>query len=100
MNNNIFNVISNSKSSKRKKLSSTRAKNPFKTTGGLRSKHSKNVFRGNLSINSQKKFDSVNELIKDTFKIFLLSESKPDSSFPDCQFSIPGYRIIRYIYTF
>ena len=35
------------------------------------------------------------ELIKDTFDIFLVSESKLDSSFPDDQFSIPGYQIVR-----
>ena len=41
------------------------------------------------------KFECVWELIKDTFDIFLVSESKLDSSFPDEQFSIPGYRIVR-----
>ena len=40
-------------------------------------------------------FESVNELIKDTFDIFLLSESKHVSSFYDSQFSIPCYRVIR-----
>ena len=35
------------------------------------------------------------ELIKDTFDIFLLSESKLDSSFPDDQFSIDRYRVVR-----
>ena len=93
MNNNIFSETSNSK---RKKLSSTKAKNPFKTIRGLRIKHPKNVFLGHLNINSlRNKFESVNELIKDTFDIFMLSESKLDSSFPDNQFLIPGYRIIR-----
>ena len=59
-------------------------------------KKTKNVFLGHLNINSIKnKFESVWELIKDTFDIFLLSESKLDSSFPDDQFSIPGYRIVR-----
>ena len=56
----------------------------------------KNEFLGHLNINSIKnKFEFVWELIKDTFDIFLLSESKLDSSFPDDQFSIPGYRIVR-----
>ena len=41
------------------------------------------------------KFESVNELVKDTFDMFLLRESKFDSSFPDSQFSIPYYHIIR-----
>ena len=33
--------------------------------------------------------------IKDTFDIFILSESRLDSSFTDDQFSIAGYRIVR-----
>ena len=74
MNNNILSKISNSK---RKKLSSTRAKNSVKTVRGLRSKHPKNVFLANLDINSlRNKFESVTELIKDTLDILLLSESK------------------------
>ena len=35
------------------------------------------------------------ELIKGTSDIFLLSESKLDSSFPDNQFSIAGYRVVK-----
>ena len=59
-------------------------------------KKPKNVFLGDLNIHSIKnKFESVWEFIKDTFDIFLLSESKRDSSFPDNQFSILGYRIVR-----
>ena len=93
MNNNMFSEINNTK---RKKLSSTKEKNPFETMKGLRSTHSKNVFLGHLSINFLRNtFESVNELIKDTFDTFLLRESKLDSSFPDSQFSIPYYRIIR-----
>ena len=62
----------------------------------MKRKKPKNVFLGHLNINSIKnKFASVWELIKDNFNIFLLSESKLDSSFPDDQFSIPGYQIVR-----
>ena len=62
----------------------------------MKRKKPKNIFLGHLNINSIKnKFESVWELIKDTFDIFLLSESKLDSSFPDDQFSIPGYQIVR-----
>ena len=62
----------------------------------MKRKKPKNVFLGHLNINSIKnKFQSVRELIKDTFDIFLLSESKPDSSFSDDLFLIPGYRIVR-----
>ena len=88
MNNKMFSEINNTK---RKKLSLA-----IKTMKGLRSTHSKSVFLGHLNINFlRNKFESVNELIKDTFDTFLLRESKLDSSFPDSQFSIPYCRIIR-----
>ena len=68
----------------------------FKNLPSMKSKKPKNIFLGHLNINSIKnKFESVWELIKDTFDILLVSESKLDSSFPDDQFSIPGYRIVR-----
>ena len=69
-------------------------KRPFKTIRVLRSKHSKNVSWGHFNVNSPgNMFDSVNELIRDTFNIFLLSKGTFDSSFSD--FSICGYRTIR-----
>ena len=40
-------------------------------------------------------FESVQELTEDTFDIFLVSESKLDSSFLNDQFPIPGYRVVR-----
>ena len=62
----------------------------------MKRKKPKNIFLGHLNINSIKnKFEPLWELIKDTFDIFLLSESKLEPSFPDDQFSIPGYRIVR-----
>ena len=62
----------------------------------IKRKKPKNVYLGHLIINSIKsKFESVWELIKDTFDMFLVSDSKLNSSFPDDQFSIPGYRIVR-----
>ena len=58
----------------------------------MKRKKPKNVFLGHLTINSVKnKFESF----WDTFDLFLLSGSKLDSSFPDDQFSIPRYRIVR-----
>ena len=46
----------------------------------MKRKKPENVFLGYLNINSIKNnFQSVWELIKDTFDIFLLSESKLDS---------------------
>ena len=62
----------------------------------MKGKKTENILLGHLIINFIKiKFESVWELIKDTFDIFLLSESKLDSGFPDDQFSILVYRIVR-----
>ena len=41
------------------------------------------------------KFESVQEIIQNTFDIFLVSETKIDSFFPNQQFYIPEYRIFR-----
>ena len=77
-------------------LNEKKTKGTIKTLIGLRRKHPKNVFRGHFNVNSlRNEFESLKELIKNTFDIFLVTESKLDSSFPDCQFSIPGYRIVR-----
>ena len=43
----------------------------------------------------ENKLELVWELIRDTFDMFLASQSKLDLSFQDDQFSIPGYRIVR-----
>ena len=89
----VFRKTSNSEE---QLLSGKKEKEIFKTLRDLRSKHPKNVFLGHLNVNSLRiKFESLNELIKDTFDIFLVTESKLDSSFPDSQFSIPGCRIVR-----
>ena len=89
----VFRKTSNSEE---QLLSGKKEKEIFKTLRDLRSKHPKNVFLGHLNGNSLRiKFESLNELIKDTFDIFLVTESKLDSSFPDSQFSIPGCRIVR-----
>ena len=91
-----INVYRQTSNSEEQLLSEKKAKVTFKTLRGLRRKHPKNVFLGHLNVNSlRNKFESLNELIKDTFDIFLVSESKLDSSFPDSQFSIPGYHIVR-----
>ena len=85
-------VYSQTCNSEEQLLSEKKAKETFKTLRSLRSKHPKNVFLGHLNLNSlRNKFKSLNELIKDTFDIFLLSESKFDSSFPDSQCLIPGH---------
>ena len=49
-----------------------------------KSKHPKNLFFGHVNINSiRNKFESVQEIIQNTFDIFLFSETKIDSSFPN-----------------
>ena len=54
------------------------------------------MFFGHLNINSiRNKFEALELFVKENFDIFLVSESKLDSSFPDTQFSISGYRTIR-----
>ena len=42
-----------------------------------------------------KKNELVQEIIQNTFDIFLVCETKIDSSFPNQHFCIPGYRIFR-----
>ena len=49
-----------------------------------------------MNLNSiRNKFEALEFLIKDKFDVFLASESKLDSSFPEAQFEIPSYRIFR-----
>ena len=62
----------------------------------IKSEHPKNLFFGQLNVNSiRNKFESVQEIIQNTFDIFLVCETKIDSSFPNQQFCIPEYRIFR-----
>ena len=58
-----------------------------------RRKFTKNLFFGHLNLNSARnKFDVF---IKDKFDVFLVSESKLDSSFPKVAFKIPAYKIFQ-----
>ena len=45
--------------------------------------------------NPRNKFESANEMIRNSFDTFIITESKLDSSFPNSQFHIPGYRLSR-----
>ena len=73
--------------------------NAFTSTKSIKAKHPKHLFFGHLNVNSIKfysttfrnKFASIQELIKRTFYIFLISETKIDDSFPNAQFKIEGY---------
>ena len=62
----------------------------------IKSQHSKNLFFGQLNMNSiRNKFESVQETIQNTFDIFLACETKIDSFFPTQQLCIPEYCIFR-----
>ena len=70
--------------------------NAFTSTKSIKAKHPKNLFFGHLNVNSiRNKFVSIQELIKRTFDIFLISETKIDDSFPNAQFKIEGYKSFR-----
>ena len=70
--------------------------NAFTSTKSIKAKHLKNLFFGHLNVNSiRNKFVSIEKLIKRTFDIFLISETKIDDSFPNAQFKIEGYKSFR-----
>ena len=58
----------------------------------IRIKNANRLIIGHLNVNSlRNKFEMLEELIKDKIDIFLISETKLDSSFPSGQFVIKGY---------
>ena len=58
----------------------------------IRIKNANQLIIGHLNINSfQNKFEMLEEIIKEKIDIFLISETKLDSSFPSGQFVIKGY---------
>ena len=62
----------------------------------IKSEHPKNLSFGQLNVNSiRNRFESVQEIVQNIFDIFLASETKTDSSFPNQQFYIPEYRIFQ-----
>ena len=53
--------------------------NAFTSTKSIKAKHPKNLFFGHLNENSiRNEFVSIEELIKRTFDVFLISETKTD----------------------
>ena len=57
--------------------------------------HFNTLIVGHLNINSIKnKFEMIDETITN-FDIFLIPESKIDSTFPNIQFKINGYKLFR-----
>ena len=68
----------------------------FSYLGESQVRTSKNLFYGQLNVNSIRiKFESVQEINQNTFDIFLVCETKTNSFFPNQQFCIPEYRIFR-----
>ena len=58
----------------------------------IRIKNANPLIIGHLNVNSlRNKFEMLEELIKDKTEIFLISKTKPDSSFPCGQLVIKGY---------
>ena len=60
----------------------------------LRAKHPENNLFRHLNINSlRNKFEYLQEIIKNMFDVFLVSECKLDLSFPDTIFQIANYNM-------
>ena len=68
----------------------------FTSTKSIKAKQPKNLFFGHLNVNSiRNKFVSIQELIKITVDIFLISETRIDDSFTNAQFKIECYKSFR-----
>ena len=60
----------------------------------IRIENANQLVTGHLNVNSPRnKFDMLEEIIKEKIYIFLISETKPDGSFPSRQFIIKCYSI-------
>ena len=56
----------------------------------------KNVILGNLNVNFlRNKIEAVEELMRNNIDISLFSETKLDETFPNQQFKISGYKMLR-----
>ena len=66
-------------------------------TKSFRFENPKNVIVGHPNINSlRNKFELLKPFIYNAFDIFLVSETKIGSSFPNSQFRLAGYRMFRH----
>ena len=66
----------------------------FTSTKSIKAKHPKYLLFGHLNVNSiWNKFVTIQELIKKTFDIFLISETAIDDSFPNAQFKIEAKEV-------
>jgi hypothetical protein len=70
---------------------------PFDVLRTTRKRHFKNLIVAHLNINSLRyKFYEICTLLQDNIvDLFIVSETKIDNSFPDAQFSVPGYTVFR-----
>ena len=61
-------------------------RNAFASAKSIKAKHPENLFFGHLNVNSiRNKFVSIQELIKRTFDLLLISETKIDDLNPNAQ---------------
>ena len=80
----------------RKEVKNGKGHDAFSLLRKQRLGYPKNVIFGHLNINSlRNKFESISELIKGKFDIFLINETKLDASFLSNQFAMSGYKFVR-----
>ena len=70
--------------------------NAFQSVQKHRLQNPKNSVIGLLNVNSLRdKFEAVEELVKDKVDICFFSQTKIDETFPNQQFMINGYKLVR-----
>ena len=68
--------------------------NPYTILKDIRMKNIHKIVIGHLNINSiRNKIEMISDLIRGNIDIFLISESKIDTTFPTTQFKIHGYHL-------
>ena len=90
--------ISNSQNSNkiRKEVKNSKDHDAFSLIRKQCLDYPKDVIFGHLNIKSlRNNFESISELIKGKYDIFLINEIKLDASFPSNQFAMSGYKFVR-----
>ena len=60
--------------------------------GNLRSKNLKNIIFSYININSiRNNFENFCDIVGKSVDVLSIAETKPDSSFPNAQFLLPGF---------
>ena len=76
-----------------KKIPEPMVLDAFTILKNIRVENLKNIIIGQLNINSlRNKIQDLPELMKGNLDIVVLTETKLDSTFPEKQFLIPGYK--------